>query len=62
VLLLHFELVIGHTPCGPLKLHKEVWLAEEVSEGVLACVSDVRDRLRRANDLALQKLNRTRER
>ena len=51
-----FKLVFGHTPRGPLKLLKEVWLAEEVSDSVLTCVSDVRDRLRRANDLALQKL------
>jgi len=51
-----FKLAFGHTPCGPLKLLKEVWLAEEVSDGVLTRVSDVCDRLRRANDLALQKL------
>ena len=51
-----FELVFGHTPRGPLKLLKEVWLAEEVSDGVLTHVSDVGDRLHRANDLALKKL------
>ena len=51
-----FKLVFGHTPRGPLKPLKEVWLAEEVSDGVLTRVSDVCDRLRRANDLALQKL------
>jgi len=48
--------VFGHTPRGPLKLLKEVWLAEEVSDDVLTRVSDVHDILSRANDLALQKL------
>ena len=47
-----FELVFGHFPCGPLKLLKEVWLAEEDSDGLLTRISDVQDRLCRANDLA----------
>ena len=51
-----FELVFGHTPRGPLKLLKEVWLAEEVSDGILTHVPGVRDRLCRVNDLILQKL------
>ena len=51
-----FELVFGHTPRGPLKLLKEVWLADENSDGLLTRISDVRDRLHRANDLAQQKL------
>ena len=51
-----FELVFGHIPRGPMKLFKEVWLAEEDSDGLLTCISDVQDRLRRANDLAQQKL------
>ena len=51
-----FELVFGHTPRGPLKLLKEVWLTEDSSDGILTHVSDVRDRLCRANDLVQQKL------
>ena len=51
-----FKLVFGYTPRGPMKLFKEVWLAEEDSDGLLTCISDVQDRLRRANDLAQQKL------
>ena len=48
--------MFGHTPRGPLKLLKEVWLADENSDGLLTRISDVRDRLHRANDLAQQKL------
>ncbi|XP_065893824.1 uncharacterized protein [Dysidea avara] len=51
-----FELVFGHTPRGPLKLLKEIWLAEDSSDNLLIHVSDVRERLTRANDLARQKL------
>ena len=51
-----FELVFGHTPRGPLKLLKEMWLAEDSSDDLLTHVSDVRERLTRANDLARQKL------
>ena len=48
--------MFGHSPRGPLKLLKEVQLAEEDSDGLLTRISDVQDRLRRANDLAQQKL------
>jgi len=48
--------VFGHSPRGPLKLLKEVQLAEEDSDGLLTRISDVQDRLHRANDLAQQKL------
>ena len=51
-----FELVFGHTPRGPLKLLKEMWLAEDSSDDLLTHVSDVWERLTRANDLARQKL------
>jgi len=51
-----FELVFGHTPRGPLKLLKEVWLAEDSCDSLLTHISDVRDRLRKANDMAQQKL------
>ena len=51
-----FELVFGHTPRGPLKLLKEVWLTDDLSNGLLTHISDVRDRLKRANDMAQEKL------
>ena len=50
------ELVFGHTPRGPLKLLKEVWLTDNLSGGLLTHISDVRDRLKRANDMAQEKL------
>ena len=36
-----FELVFGHTPRGPLKLLKEVWLTDDLSGGLLTHISDV---------------------
>ena len=57
-----FELVFGHTPCGPLKLLKEVWLTDDLSDGLLTHISDVRDRLNRANDMAQEKLRDTQKR
>ena len=51
-----FELVFGHTPRGPLKLLKEVWLAKDSSDGLLTNISDVRNRLHWANDMNQQKL------
>ena len=51
-----FDLVFGHTPRGPLKLLKEVWLTNDLSDGLLTRISDVRDRMKRANDMAQKKL------
>jgi len=39
-----------------LKLLKEVWLGEEAPNGLLTHVSNVQDRLQRANDLTQHKL------
>ena len=57
-----FELVFGHTPCGPLKLLKEVWLTDDSPDGLITHISDVRDRLKRANDMAQEKLRDTQKR
>ena len=46
-----FELVFGQTVCGPLKLLKELWLAEDTSDNLLDQVADLRYRLIRANEL-----------
>ena len=54
-----FELVFGHTPRGPLKLLKEAWLTEDSSDGLLTRICDVRERLRKANDVAQEKLRDT---
>ena len=51
-----FELVFGHTPQGPLKLLKERWLSDEEPESVLTRMSDIRHRLRKANELAQKNL------
>ena len=51
-----FELVFGHTPRGPLKLLKERWLSDEEPESVLVRISDIRHRLRTANELAQKNL------
>ena len=51
-----FELVFGHTPRGPLKLLKERWLSDEEPESVLTRMSDIRHRLRKANELAQKNL------
>ena len=51
-----FELVFGHTPRGPLKVLKEQWLSDEEPERVLVQISDIRHRLRTANELAQKNL------
>ena len=51
--------MFGHTPRGPLKLLKEVWLTDDSSDALLTHISDVRDRLKRANDMAQEKLRDT---
>ena len=51
-----FELVFGHLPCGPLKLFKECWLDDDPEKSVLVHVSDVRERLRKANEFAQKNL------
>jgi len=54
-----FELVLGHVPRGPLKMLKETWLPDDISESLLTCMSDVCDRLHTANKLAQKHLKRT---
>ena len=51
-----FELVFGHLPRGPLKLLKEFWLDDDSEKSVLMHVSDVQDRLRKANEFAQKNL------
>ena len=51
-----FKLVFGHLPRGPLKLLKECWLDDDSEKSVLMHVSDVWDRLRKANELAQKNL------
>jgi len=52
-----FELVFGHLPRGPLKLLKESWLDQtNDSQSVITHISDVRERLKVANQLAQQNL------
>ena len=53
-----FELVFGHLPLGPLKLLKESWLNNnnDSSQGVITHISDVRERLQVANELAQKNL------
>ena len=51
-----FELVFGHLPRGPLKLFIECWLDDDSEKSVLMHVSDVRDRLRKANEFAQKNL------
>lgn len=46
------ELVFGRTVCGPLKLFKEAWLAEENTTNLLDYVSDLHDKLSTAIQLA----------
>ena len=50
------ELIFGHTPQGHLKILKEVWLTDNSSDGLLTHISYVRDRLKKANDMAQEKL------
>ena len=48
-----FELVFGHSVCGPLKLLKENWLSENTkSLNLLDYVSKFRDELKKACELA----------
>ena len=47
-----FELLFGHAVRGPLKVLKEVWLQEETVMNLLDYVSDMRQRLRRAWEVA----------
>ena len=52
-----FELVFGHSVCGPLKLLKENWLSENTeSLNLLDDVSKFRDKLKKACELAQQNL------
>ena len=53
-----FELVFGHLPRGPLKLLKESLLnhGNDSSQGVITYISDVRERLKMANELAQENL------
>jgi len=53
-----FELVFGHLPRGPLKLLKESWLNNnnDSSQGVITHISNVRERLKVANELAPKNL------
>ena len=51
-----FELVFGYTPQGSLKVLKEQWLSDEEPESVLVRISDIRHRLRTANELAQKNL------
>ena len=51
-----FELVFGHLPRGPLILFKECWLDDDPEKSVLVHVSDVRERLRKANEFAQKNL------
>ena len=54
-----FELVFGHVPCGPRKLLKETWLLDDASESLLTRMSNVRDRLHTAIELAQKHLKKT---
>ena len=52
-----FELVFGHSVCGPLKLLKENWLSENTeSLNMLDYVSKFRDKLKKVCELAQQNL------
>ena len=51
-----FELVFEHLPRGPLKLFKEYCLDDDPRKGVLVHMSDVWERLRKANEFAQKKL------
>ena len=52
-----FELVFGHFPRGPLKLLKESWLNQiNDSQSVIMHISEVRERLKVANELAQKTL------
>ena len=51
-----FELVFGHLPWGPLKLLKECWLDDDSEKSVCMHVSDIQDKLRKANEFAQKNL------
>ena len=53
-----FDLAFGHTPHGPLKLLKEVWLDEDQTESILIRVSDVRFKLQKANKFARENMKK----
>ena len=58
-----FELVFGHSVCGPLKMLKEAWLSnEEPSVNLLEYVATFRQRLLQACELARQNLQRAQSR
>ena len=54
-----FELVFGHSVRGPLKLMKEKWLAEESETNMLDYVSDFKQRLTDACNMAKAHLKET---
>ena len=51
-----FELVFCHEVRGPLKVVKERWLSNENSSGLLKTVTDLKDKLRRAWEVAGENL------
>ena len=51
--------MFGHVPRGPLKLLKESWLADDAQESLVSKLSNVRDRLHTANELAQKHLKVT---
>lgn len=57
-----FELVFGHEVRGPLKMVKEQFLRQKPGESVLQYVSDVKDRLWSACQVAKDNLNQAQER
>ena len=57
-----FELVFGRTVRGPLKLLKELWLAEDTSDNLLDQVAELRYRLVRAKDMAKKNLGKSQQR
>ena len=55
-----FELIFGHSVCGPLKLLKENWLSENTkSLNLLEWVSKFRSRFRKACELEQQTLKQS---
>ena len=54
-----FELVFGHTVCGPLKLLKEKWLCEETNLNLLDYVSGFKQKLKEANEFARENLKQS---
>ena len=51
-----FQLVFGHTVRGPLKVLKEVWLQDEPLMNLLDYVSNMREKLSEAWDVARRNL------